>query len=373
VSGVGAVAAAAAVAAAEAVVGAARAWLGSAPALPPLPGLSDGIVGTFARVVYGRTPTGGRLTGVTEPQPPETVLDGAAVRRRLVASIACPDGTLPLDVLAHVPTGATDPAPVVVALNFTGNQDSIDGDQSGRWPFAQIVAAGFAVLTADYRQVEPDDPQPARTGVRALFPARETDQPAWGAIGAWAWGMSRLLDVAERIGVDTSRSIALGHSRLGKAALWAAAQDRRFGVAVSNDSGCAGASLFRHPGGEDVAAITTAFPHWFVPSLARYAHREDELPVDQHQLLAAIAPRRVLVLSAQDDQWADPVGEAAAVLAAAPAFHAGGIGHHVREGGHDLTADDWMRALDFAGGYAAGCRVVRPLSSASTSCSASSR
>jgi hypothetical protein len=335
------------------------------PDLPPLQPAGTDVLDTFARTIYGRTPTGGHLTDL------ELLSEEPGVLRHR-ARISCPLGDLEFDTLLHRPSAA-GPSPVIVALSFTGNQDSIDGDQSGRWPFAQIVAAGFAVLTADYRQVEPDDPQPASPGVRALFPARETEQPAWGAIGAWAWGMSRLLDVAERIGVDASRSMALGHSRLGKAARWAAAQDRRFGIAVSNDSGCAGASLFRHPGGEDIAAITTAFPHWFVPSLARYAHREDELPVDQHQLLAAIAPRRVLVLSAQDDHWADPVGEAAAVLAAAPAFHAGGIGHHVREGGHDLTAEDCMRALHFAGGYAAGCRVVRPLSSASTSCSASSR
>lgn len=329
------------------LIGVAREWLESAPALPPLPGPSDDIVGRFARVLYGRTPAGARLTGVTEPEPPETVLDGAAVRRRLVASIACPDGVLALPVLAHVPTGSADPAPVVVALNFTGNQDSIDGDQSDRWPYARIVAAGHAVLTADYRQIEPDEPEPATPGVRALFPAG--DEPAFGAIGAWAWGLSRLLDLAGWVGgVDSSRAIALGHSRLGKAALWAAAQDRRFGVAVSNDSGCAGAALFRHPGGEDIAAITTAFPHWFVPSFAAYAHREDGLPLDQHQLLAAIAPRRALVLSARDDHWADPVGEAAAALAAAPAFPAGGIAHHVRDGGHDLTPEDWLRALDFA-------------------------
>lgn len=331
------------------------ALLAELPALPLLTAPADDIVGLFARTIYGRTPDGGRLTTVAEPRPAEVVLDGAAVRRRLRATIVCPRGTLELASLLHVPrwASAERPAPVVIALNFTGDDETLDGDQSDRWPYAQVVDAGFAVLTADYRTIEPDDPDPTATGVRALFAGAgdgDSADATWGAIGAWAWGLSRLLDVAERVdGVDAGRAVVLGHSRLGKAALWAAAQDRRFAVAVSNDSGCAGASLFRHPGGEDIAAITRAFPHWFVPSFAGYAGREADLPVDQHQLLAAIAPRRVFVASARDDHWADPAGEELAVLAAAGAFPPGGIGYHVREGGHDLTPEDWARALAFAG------------------------
>lgn len=346
--------------------------LSALPALPELPGPGDDIVGLFARTLYGRTPAGGRLTGFVEPRRPETVLGGAAVRRRLVASIACPRGALEIDALLHVPAGAdaAAPAPVVVALNFTGNADTIDGGQADRWPYAQIVAAGFAVLTADYREIEPDepahpddpdqpgnpdqhdepDPAPGTVGVRVLFPeAPDHGDPGWGAIGAWAWGLSRLLDLAALVdGVDAARATALGHSRLGKAALWAAAQDERFAAVVSNDSGCAGASLFRHPGGEDIAAITRVFPHWLVPSFAEFAGRESELPFDQHQLLAAVAPRRVLVLSARDDHWADPVGEELAALAAAPAFAPGAIEYHARDGGHDLTPSDWARALAFS-------------------------
>jgi hypothetical protein len=334
-----------------------RALAEELPPLPPLPTPDDDIVGAFARTIYGRTPGGGRLAALAEPWPAEGVFDGSAVRRRLVASIACPRGALEIDALLHLPgwARASRPVPVVVALNFTGNEETIDGDQAGRWPYAQVIRAGFAVLTADYRTIEPDEPNSQRSGARALFPDAPDDDhgdggaAAWGAVGAWAWGLSRLLDVAERIdGVDPGHAIVLGHSRLGKAALWAAAQDRRFTVAVSNDSGCAGASLFRHPGGEDIAAITRVFPDWFVPSFAGYAGREADLPVDQHQLLAAIAPRRVFVASARGDHWADPVGEELAVLAATPAFPRAGIGYHAREGGHDLTPEDWRHALAFA-------------------------
>ncbi|WP_134122854.1 glucuronyl esterase domain-containing protein [Kribbella kalugense] len=310
--------------------------------LPDLPtGPSD--IDTFSRTIYGRTPDGGHLTDVVLLSEEKGVLDGAADRLRHRATIACPLGNLELDTLIHRPATAS-PAPVVVALNFTGNDDSIDGDEAQRWPYAKIIDAGYAVLTVDYQQIEPDDPAPTATGVRALFP-----EETWGAVAAWAWGLSRCLDIATGIpGLTPVGAIALGHSRLGKAALWAGAQDDRFAVTVSNGSGCVGASLFRHPGGEDIAAITKAFPHWFVPSFSAYAGAESRLPVDQHQLLTSIAPRRVFVCSGEDDDWADPVGEYLAVVAAGPAFEDGGIGYHVRPGGHALTEVDWMQALAFA-------------------------
>ncbi|MFI5695751.1 acetylxylan esterase [Kribbella sp. NPDC051586] len=318
-----------------------EAWReGTRPGLPPL--LPDfEVVDTFAREIYGRTPSGGRLSDVTLLSRENGVLDGAADRLRHHARISCPLGDLELDTLLHVPS-TTGPSPVIVVLSFTGIEETLGSAQSHRWPYAKVMDAGYAVLTVDYQQIEPDAPD-AR-GVRALFPA---DEP-WGAVGAWAWGLSRLLDIADGLdGLTAAGAIALGHSRLGKAALWAGAQDERFAVTISNDSGCCGASLFRHPGGEDIAAITTKFPHWFVPSFASYAGREVELPVDQHQLLASIAPRRVYVASAEDDAWADPIGEYVAVVAAGPAFEDGGIGYHVRPGGHDLLEEDWLRALSF--------------------------
>jgi hypothetical protein len=297
------------------------------------------VVDLFARTIYGRTPVGGDLADVVLRSQEH---DGAVRRLRHRATITCPLGDLELDTLLHLPAN-TDLAPVIVALNFTGNDQTIDGDQAQRWPYAKIAAAGYAVLTVDYQQIEPDGPD-AR-GVRALFPARAG---SWGAVGAWAWGLSRCLDIADRIdGVTTDGAVALGHSRLGKAALWAGAQDERFAVTVSNGSGCCGASLFRHPGGEDIAAITSRFPHWFLPSFAAYAGVETTLPVDQHQLLASIAPRRVYVASGEDDAWADPVGEYLAVVAARPAFDDDGIGYHVRSGGHALLEEDWLRALSF--------------------------
>jgi len=315
------------------------------PELPPLQ-VPDPVE-LFAHTIYGRTPEGGRLSGLELLSREDGVLGGVANRLRHRGRVAGPLGELEFDTLMHLPSEASaeHPVPVIVGLSFTGIEETID--QPERWPYAKVMDAGYAVLAVDYQQLEPDEPEPAEPGVRALF----DDSEPWGAVGAWAWGLSRCLDLATRVdGIDPAGAVAIGHSRLGKAALWAGVQDERFAVTISNESGCCGASLFRHPGGEDIAAITTRFPHWFVPSFSAYAGAESTLPLDQHQLLAGIAPRRVYVASAEDDAWADPIGEYLAVVAASPAFADGGIGYHVRPGGHDLLEEDWLRALSFVRG-----------------------
>ncbi|HMJ90218.1 MAG TPA: prolyl oligopeptidase family serine peptidase, partial [Candidatus Acidoferrum sp.] len=208
------------------------------------------------------------------------------------------------------------------------------------------------------------------SGVHAIFTAsgaRKVD--SWGTIAAWAWGASRCLDYLETDrALDAKHVAVVGHSRGGKTSLWAAGEDERFAMAVSNESGSTGAAIARNKQGEQIANINKGFPYWFCANYKKFNGREDELPVDQHELLALIAPRLLYVASAIDDKWSDPNNEFLATVHATPVYEllgrkgigatefpkldapiqTGDIAYHVRTGKHNLTAYDWNSFMDFA-------------------------
>jgi hypothetical protein len=229
---------------------------------------------------------------------------------------------------------------------------------------------GYAITTIQPQDVADDDPKTYRDDVMKLLrpevlAGRLPNE--WGALGVWAWALSRAVDVFEKDpAINARRVIAIGHSRRGKAALWAAAQDTRFAAVISNQSGCGGAALSKRRFGETVALINRRFPHWFCENFRQYDDHEENLPVDQHELIALMAPRPVYVGSAEQDRWADPKGEFLSALHAAPVYELLGakalgttefppvntsvghaVGYHVRSGEHALADFDWMLYLDW--------------------------
>jgi hypothetical protein len=292
-------------------------------------------------------------------------LAGGVRATRLQVRLRLGDGpkTPTVDLLVYLPKSER-PVPVFLNLNFKGNE--------AEHAAPAMLARGYGMATACYGDIFPDKPDGRDESVlaalgRPVDGELAPDEP--GAIAAWAWGLSRILDwLVRQPEIDATRVIVVGHSRNGKAALWAGACDERFAMVVSNESGCGGAALERRNYGETIADITRRFPHWFCPTFATYAGREAEMPTDQHVLLAMMAPRPLYVASAIDDRWADPRGEFLAAVAAEPAWKlfgleglgtaewplvdapvgGGRIGYHVRTGAHDLLEYDWQRFADFA-------------------------
>lgn len=328
------------------------------------------ILELYAAHVYGRTPDAPVEMSAVETEVNPDALDGRATRIEVRCSFEGPEGRTAMEILLHLPNERTGPAPSFLGLNFGGNH-TVEGKRASRWPIARVVERGYATATAYCGDLFPDRADGRTDSVASLFersPGEDRAPDAWGALGAWAWGLSRIADyLRTRPDIDGERLIVHGHSRLGKAALWAAAQDRGFAMAVSNESGCGGAALFRREFGETVAAINDRFPHWFARAFRDYNGAEPALPVDQHLLAALIAPRPLSIASAADDLWSDPRGEFLAGVHASPVYRLLGveglaatgmppveepvgsrIGYHLRSGAHDVTAYDWERFLDAA-------------------------
>ncbi|MYH59094.1 MAG: hypothetical protein F4145_14120 [Boseongicola sp. SB0675_bin_26] len=262
-----------------------------------------------------------------------------------------PGPDFPLDTRARIHCGPE------LGVENGRLHDVLRGTESHRWPVGMLTARGYAVMVSCYGSWAPDDPDEIMTHGAYPFAGLDT-----GAISLWAWAIQRLLDTAELLGgIDMAQVAVAGHSRLGKAALWAAANDTRIGAVLANNSGCAGAAPAGHAVGETLDQMAAAFPHWIRP-------RGGAAALDQHHLIACAAPRKVYVASAEQDLWVDPAGSYLALVAASEVWpetcswpgieemwtgarqtrHVA-LGHHLRPGGHELLPYDWQRFQEFLG------------------------
>jgi hypothetical protein len=355
----------------------------------------------FEEHVHGSSPEAPERIAFEVASVDDGALGGKATRKQVtVFPTGDRDGPT-INLLLYLPNAADKPVPAFLGLNFYGNQtvyadpgiaisdrwmrptrsmgivdnratESSRGRAAGRWQVEKVVSRGYGLATVYYGDIEPDFPDGWKLGLRRAFFSSGEETPFgpddWGSIGVWAWGLSRAMDYLEQeSAVDARRVAVLGHSRLGKTALWAGAQDERFAIVISNNSGEGGASLVRRRFGEAIHHSVGMVPYWYRARYREYAWHESELPVDAHMLVALAAPRPVYVASATEDLWADPRGEFLAAKHAEPVYALFGlaglgvdrmpppdhpvgnfIGYHVRTGKHNVTAYDWDQYLDFA-------------------------
>jgi hypothetical protein len=302
-----------------------------------------------------------------------------------------------LYLMLAVPNERKGPAPVVLGLNFSGNHTLVKdpavrlpiswmdgrgpgvknnrateagrGTQTDVWAIEESIERGYAVATIYYGDIAPDNPHVSE-GIQPYF-RKKGDTPGprdWGAIAAWAWGLHRAVDyLLTDKDIDKNRIAVVGHSRLGKTALLAAAFDERIALVIPHQAGCGGTAPSRGEVGESVKQINDRFPHWFDATFKEFNNHPDRLPFDQHSLVALVAPRPVLLTNAVEDTWANPQGQFEVLQAADPVYRllgAGGLeakrmpepgrlidstlGYHIRRGKHSMGKEDWNAFLAFA-------------------------
>jgi hypothetical protein len=345
---------------------------------------------------FGRFPTTKTAIRSRLLESDKNAFDGIATRKQVRLYLHPTDTTVYTDVLMYIPNKVKTP-PVFLGLNFSGNHiiatdknimlstrwvfsrargavnnratEASRGADTASWQVRTILEKGFALATAYYGDFEPDTITGYQTGIRSTMKdVLKIEPDEWTAMGAWAWGLHRIIDYLEKDkSIDAHKIALLGHSRLGKAALWAAAIDQRIALIVSNQSGEGGAAISRRWYGETVQIINAKFPHWFAAKYKIYGDSVNALPVDGHMLLSLMAPRPLYVASAEEDTWSDPKGEFLSAYEAGKVYALLGkkgidtntmpglhqpvgedIRYHIRAGKHAVTAYDWEQYLKFA-------------------------
>lgn len=328
------------------------------------------ILKLFATNVYGRTMVG-RPDGMTWKVTAENRADmnGTAITKTVTIYFTGKTDGPKMDVNIVLPISAAKKSVPLITI--------VEWAPQKQW----LLDRGYGLATFEAAQIEPDDKNGYIKSIRKYYAKPDQNQPGpdlssvaqakgdeWGAIGAWAWGLSRVMDyIVTDKDIDANKVCVAGFSRFGKVAMWAGAQDERFAIVFSGESGCGGAVIVRRGFGETVKIINNKFPYWFCGNFKNYGDRVNDLPVDWHMLVALMAPRPVYIATAEQDLWGDPRGSFLSAKYAEPVYQLFGkkglgvddmppvetpvgitIGYHIRKGTHNLTDYDWQQFLNFA-------------------------
>lgn len=329
------------------------------------------ILKLFEDNIYGQMPASYNSIKYSIINSDAAAMNGKALLKQVLIEVFNNNRSVQINLVLFVPNNKTKPVPAFLLINNRGkeNTDAARTTKSDFWPAEILIDSGYAIAAFHVSDLAPDDKETFMNGVLQLYPTQLNADNGMRAIGAWAWGASRVMDYFEKdADIDSKKIAVVGHSRGGKASLWAAAQDPRFSICVTNCSGNTGAALARRQFGERIKKINTSFPHWFNTNYKKFNDREDALPIDQHMLIALVAPRPVYATNASKDLWADPKGTFLSLKNAEKVYALYGlksnlplnppaineaiiqspIAYHNREGEHNLTAFDWVNFIKFA-------------------------
>lgn len=340
------------------------------------------ILSLFSNLIYGRVPVPAEpiKTEFSVLKQDNSFMGGKATRKDVRIRFSNKLGSVDMLVLVFVPNGSDKPVPCFLKHSFN-NTRSNDFDASTNrpnrlrngWPLGEFFDRGYGFVAVYQQDLVGHNEVSFLGKIHKLFYDQKGQSfpkaHEWGVLSTVAWGGSRALDYLETdADIDATRVAVMGHSKMGKAALWTAAQDERFAMAISAQSGCAGAALWRRKSGETLKKMVTRFPYWLCRNAWKFVEQEDDLPVDQHMLLALMAPRPVYVHSGVEDTWADGRGEYLSAYHASEVYRLLGkkglkseksppvgtpildsdVGYHIREGGHSIEMFDWEQFMNFA-------------------------
>lgn len=329
------------------------------------------LISLYETEVYGKLPDIAVQSRYEEIFKDNQALDGQAIYRKVKITLTYKGISAETIVEIYQPKNTSTPVPVMLGLNFDGNRTEKNETKT---PNLLAIENGFAVATFDANDIYPDRADGYEESIfHTLYNNRNIpENERCGALAVWGWGLSRVMDFLEYDPTfDDKKVVLFGHSRMGKAAVWAGARDERFAMVVANNSGCGGAALFRCTTRETINDINNNFPHWFCDNFKKYNNQEELLPVDQNNLLSLIAPRLLYVADASEDPWVDYRSEFRATSMTDEVYnlydyHAlnneelpdlndpivgDRVAYHLRKGTHALTLYDWEQYLNFANIY----------------------
>ncbi|WP_339753647.1 acetylxylan esterase [Algoriphagus aquimarinus] len=329
------------------------------------------ILDLFREYVYGNVPTDFDQISFSEVQEGQNPYPEKALLKEVNITVSRKGKSHTMRLNVFLPKNGDGPFPIFFLVNHRAENKEVGLVEEGYWSVSELIDRGYATASFHGETVAPDDAERFSEGIlTTLYPEELGKADGMRTFGAWAWAAMRAMDYFEQDPLyNTRKSALIGHSRSGKTALWAGANDPRWSVVYSNESGCGGAAISRRKYGETVAVINSSFPHWFADNFKAYNGQEETLPVDQHMLAALIAPRALYFASARGDQWADPKGEYISMQLGSRVYSeiyqqevtfplafeeiASPIiqpfaGYHIRDGKHNLTWEDWKNFIDFA-------------------------